>query len=168
MKIARLCFAILATLTIASAVAAQCGPARPPKPAGTGSLEEMIVAQEKLIIDAIKKDDAAAFKALVDVEGTAIDSQGIKKVSDVIPMLFGSGIKFSEYTIEDPQVRTIDKNTAIIHYRSSATATLPDGKSMTGKSYETTLFVRRVSKWVAVFHQSSEVAQPVVATTEPK
>jgi hypothetical protein len=165
MKIVRICFAILATLTVASAVAAQCGPARPPKAAGTGSLEEMIIAQEKMIIDAIKKGDAATFKSLVDLEGTVIDSSGIQKLSVVIPMLFGSGLKISEYTLEEPQVRSIDKNTAIIHYRSSSTATLPDGKTMSGKSNDTTLFVRRMSKWVAVFHQSSEAAQPAATPT---
>jgi hypothetical protein len=159
MKLVRICLAIIATLTFASIAAAQCGPARPKTPTGTGSLEEMIVAQERLVIDAIKKKDAEAFKALVDVNGTAVDSQGIKKISDVIPALFAPGMTFSEYTLEDPQVRSIDKNTAIIHYTSSATVTM-DGKTISGKSYETTVFVRRVSKWIGVFHQTSEVAPP--------
>lgn len=165
MKIARICMAILATLTFASVAAAQCGPAKPKPAAGTGSLDEMIVAQEKLVIEAIKKNDIEAFKALVDVNGTVVNSQGIMKISEALPMLFGPKVSITAYTLEDPQVRTIDKNTAIINYKSSSTGTF-DGKTMTRKSYDTTVFVRRVSKWVAVFHQSSEMAAPMTATTE--
>lgn len=166
MKTARMCVAILATLIFASVAAAQCGPARPKTPGETGSLEEMIVAQEKLIIEAIKKNDGEAFKSLVDVNGTVVNSQGIMKISDALPMLFGSKVTISEYTLEEPQVRTVDKNSAIINYKSSSTASF-DGKTMTGKSYDTTIFVRRGSKWVAVFHQSSEVA-PSPTTTGDK
>ena len=164
MKLVRICMAILATLTFATVAAAQCGPARPKTPTGTGSLEEMIVAQEKMIIEAIKKNDAEAFKALVDINGTAVGSNGIMKISEVIPMLFGPKVSVTEYTVVDPQVRSLDKNTAIISYMSSSTSTF-DGKTMTMKSYDTTIFVRRVSKWVAVFHQSSEMAPPVTAMT---
>ena len=78
-------------------------------------------------------------------------------------MLFDPKMKFSEYTLEEPQVKSVDKNTAIIHYRSTATASV-DGKSMSATNFETTVFVRRVSKWVAVFHQSSEMAPPATAT----
>jgi len=157
MKIVRICMIILATLNFASIAAAQCGPARPKTTAGAGSLEEMIVAQETSIIESVKKGDTEAFKAIVDVNGTVVDSQGIRKIGDVIPELFGPDIKFSEYTLNEPQVRTVDKNTAIIHYKSKVTVTVK-GKSYTGSNYETTIFVRRVGKWVAVFHQSSEVA----------
>lgn len=165
MKIVRICLAILATLTFASIAAAQCGPAKPKTPTGTGSLEEMIIAQEKMIIEAIKKNDAEAFKALVDVNGTAVGSQGLMKISEVLPFLFGPKISVTEYTLEDPQVRSIDKNTAIISYKSSSTSSM-DGKTMSTKSYDTTIFVRRVSKWVAVFHQSSEMAAPMAAAPD--
>lgn len=167
MKIARICMAILATLIFASVAAAQCGPAKPKTPTGTGSLEEMIIAQEKLIIEAIKKNDVEAFKSLVDVNGTVVNSHGIMKISDVLSMLFDPKVSTTEYTLEDPQVRSIDKNTAIITYKSSQASSM-DGKAMTGKSYDTTVFVRRVSKWVAIFHQSSDMAPPETTAAETK
>jgi hypothetical protein len=167
MKITRICMAILATLTFASIAAAQCGPAKPKTPTGTGSLDQMIVAQEQLIIDAIKKNDVETFKSLVDVNGTLVNSHGIMKISEVLSMLFGPKVSITEYTLEDPQVKTVDKNTAIIYYRSSSTSTM-DGKTITGKSYDTTVFVRRVSKWVAIFHQISDMAPPVTTATEAK
>lgn len=167
MKLVRICMTVLVALTFASIASAQCGPAKPKAPAGGGSLEEMIIAQENMIIDAIKKNDMEAFKALVDENGTVVDSQGIRKISEVLPMLFGAKVSFSEYTIESPQVKSIDKNTAIIHYTSSATADM-DGAKMSAKSYDTTIFVRRVSKWVAVFHQSSEMATGIPTSAEAK
>lgn len=158
MKIARICMSVLATLTFASIAAAQCGPARPKPTAGAGSLEEMIVAQENLIIAAIKARDAAAFKGLVDINGVVVNSGGIMKTSDAIPVLFGPNVSISEYTLENPQVKSIDKNTAIINYKSSGTATF-EGKTAKWTSFDTTVFVRRISKWVAVFHQSSDMPQ---------
>jgi hypothetical protein len=125
----------------------------------------MIIAQEHMIIDALKKNDVEAFKSLVDVNGTVVDSMGIRKISEIIPYLFGPDVKFGDYSLEDPQVRSVDKNTAIIHYKSTSTATMK-GSTMTGTSYETTVFVRRVSKWVAIFHQSSNMAPPMATTTE--
>ena len=157
MKIVRVCMAILATLTFVSIAAAQCGPARPKPTAGAGSLDEMIVTQEKLVIDAIRKNDVEAFKSLVDVNGTLVNSAGIGKIGDAVAMLFGPDVKFAEYTLKDPQVRTVDKNTAIINYTSSSSATYK-GQTLTSKSFETTIYVRRAAKWVAWFHQSSEIA----------
>ncbi len=164
MKLARICVALLATLTFATIAAAQCGPAKPKGTSGAGTLDDMIIAQEKAIIEAIKKGDAAAFKSMVDQNGTAIDSNGIKKISDVTPMLFDASLKFSEYTLEDPKVMMVDKNTAMINYKSSATATM-NGKSQTGSSYETTIFVRRAGKWIGVFHQSTEIQKPAAGMT---
>ena len=79
MKLARICIAIVATLTFASIAAAQCGPAKPKASAGAGSLDEMIIAQEQAIINALKKNDVEAFKVLVDINGTVVDFFGNKK-----------------------------------------------------------------------------------------
>jgi hypothetical protein len=162
MKIARICMTILATLTFASIAAAQCGPAKPKAAAGAGSLEEMIIAQEKQVIAAIKNNDMEAFKNLVDVNGMVVNSQGIMKIGDVVSMLFGPKVKTTEYTMDDPQVRSVDKNTAIISYKSSSSGTY-DGAATSSTSYDSTVFVRKGSKWMAVFHQSSDMAPPMTA-----
>ena len=167
MKLARICMAIIATLMFASICAAQCGPAKP-KGAGTaGSLNEMIVAQEQMIIDAIKKRDANAFKSLVDVEGTAIGSDGIHKISEIIPMLFNSEMSISAYSLEDPQVKMVAKDTYMISYKSVTTGTYK-GKTETMTSYETTIYARRAGKWIAMFHQSSDMAKPDASMTGQK
>ena len=167
MKLARICMAFVATLMFASICAAQCGPAKP-KGAGTaGSLNDMIVAQEQMIIDAIKKRDANAFKSYVDMDGSVVGGDGMHKMSDAIPMLFSSDLTFAAYTLEDPQVKMVGKDAAMISYKSVATATYK-GKTETMTSYETTVYVRRAGKWVAVFHQSSEMMKPDASMTGQK
>ncbi len=166
MKIARICMALVATLMFASICAAQCGPAKP-KGAAAGSLDQMVIAQEQMIIDAIKKRDANAFKSYVDMDGTVVGSDGMHKMSEAITMMFGEDMSFASYTLEDPQVKMVGKDTAMISYKSSATMTYK-GKTESGTSFETTVYVRRAGKWVAVFHQSSEMAKPAESMTGQK
>ena len=166
MKLARICMALVATLIFASICAAQCGPAKP-KGAAAGSLDQMVIAQEQMIIDAIKKRDANAFKSYVDMDGTVVDSDGTHKMSEAITMMFSNDMSFSAYTLEDPQVKMIGKDTAMITYKSSATMTYK-GKTESGTSFETTVYVRRAGKWVAVFHQSSEMMKPAESMTGQK
>lgn len=168
MKLARICMAIIATLMFATICAAQCGPAKPKGGGGgAGSLDSMIVAQEQMIVDAIKKRDANAFKSLVDMDATVIGGDGMHKVSEIIPMLFSPDLTFASYSLEDPQVKMVGKDTAMISYKSVATSTYK-GKTETGTSYETTIYMRRAGKWMAIFHQSSEMEKPAEGMTGQK
>lgn len=166
MKLARICTAIIATLMFASICAAQCGPAKP-KGAVAGSLDSMIIAQEQAIIDAFKKRDANAFKSYVDMDATVVSGEGIIKLSDVMTEMFSPDITFSVYTLEDPHVRMVGKDTAMISYKSSVTTTTK-GKTESETTYETTAYVRRAGKWVAIFHQSSQLSKPAEGMTGQK
>ena len=166
MKLARICMALVATLMFASICAAQCGPAKP-KGAAAGSLDEMIVAQEQAIIDAFKKRDADAFKSHVDMDATLVSGEGIIKLSDVMSAMFSPDITFSVYTLEDPHVRMVGKDMAMISYKSNVTTTTK-GKTESETTFETTAYVRRAGKWVAVFHQSSQLSKPAESMTGQK
>lgn len=145
--------AFIALLMLASICGAQCGPGRA-KAAG-GSVEEAIIAHEKQIIEAIKKRDMNAFKNLVDVNGTVVGMNGPAKISDIISDLFSPNLSFSKYDMESPQVIMIDKDAAILSYKSSSTTSY-EGKSQSGTAYETSVFAKRGAKWVVIFHQSSD------------
>jgi hypothetical protein len=58
--------------------------------------------------------------------------------------------------VEDPQVMMIDKDAAILTYKSTGTETY-QGKTETGISYATTVWVKRGGGWKAIFHQESMV-----------
>ncbi len=154
MKLARICMAFVVTLMFASICAAQCGPAKG-KTAG-GSMEEMIIAQERMVLDAIRKRDANAFKSLVDVNGTIIGSQGPRKMSEIIPDLFNAELTVADFGLEDPHVMMLNKDTAILTYRSPATMTYK-GTTASMTSYDTSVYVKRAGKWIAVFHQATDM-----------
>jgi hypothetical protein len=167
MKLARICTAIIATLMFASICAAQCGPARPKGAGAAGSLEEMIVAQEQMIVDAIKKRDAEAFKNLVDMSGYEVSSHGTESLADFASVLFSPDVTFSETKMEEPKVKLVDKNTAVLTYKSTWNSTYK-GKASSGSSYDTMIFVRRAGKWIAVFHQATAAAQSEANMTGQK
>lgn len=157
MKIARIFVAVLVTMIFATVCAAQCGPARPK--AATGSVDEAIIAHERQILDAIKKRDMNAFKSLVDVNGMEVTGMGAKKISDGLAELFSTELTFGELKLEDPQVVMVSKDTAILTYKSTGTVTM-NGKTESGSSYDTTVYAKRAGKWVAIFHQTSEMPKP--------
>ena len=100
MKITRILMALVATLIFASWCAAQCGPARPKGGSATGSIDDAIIAQEQLIIDAIKKRDANAFKSMVDMNGYEVNAQGSRTLSETVTELFSPDLSISEYKME--------------------------------------------------------------------
>jgi hypothetical protein len=159
--------ALVATLIFASWCVAQCGPARPKGGSATGSLDEAIIAQEQMIIDAIKKRDANAFKSMVDANGYEVTSQGTRSLSDLMTELFSPDLTFTELKMENPMVKRLDKDSAVLTYKSTGTATYK-GQTSSGTSYDTTIYVRRAGKWLAVFHQSTDMAKPGASMTSEK
>lgn len=159
MKIARICMAILATFTLVSIAAAQCGPAKPKTTAATGSLDEMIVAQAQQIIDAIKKRDAEAFKSHVDPAAYDVTPSGTQNLTEIVANLFSPDVTVADFKMENPTVKMIEKNSAVITYTATATTTYK-GKTESGSSFDTIIFVRRGAKWMAIFHQATDMAKP--------
>ena len=151
----RTCMAFVIALTFASISAAQCGPSKG-NTGGGSTMDATIIAQEMQIIEAIKKRDSVAFKNLVDVEGTVVGMDGIHKISEIINPLFSPELTFPQYSMEDPRVKVIDKDAAILSYKSTTTTTFK-GKTTSGIAYETSVFVKRGAKWIVVFHQSSDM-----------
>ncbi|HEY0543835.1 MAG TPA: nuclear transport factor 2 family protein [Pyrinomonadaceae bacterium] len=155
MKLARICLAIIATLMFATICAAQCGPAKP-KGGGSGSLDDMIIAQEQMILDAVKKRDANAFKSMLDPNAYEITSNGVIDLAGIVAVLFSPELTSADFKIENPTVRRLDKDSAVISYKSTGTATYK-GKTSSGSSYDTTIYVRRGGKWLALFHQATDM-----------
>jgi uncharacterized protein (TIGR02246 family) len=151
----RICMAFIIALMLATVCAAQCGPARG-NTGGGSSVDAMIIAHEKQIIEAIKKKDAAAFKNLVDVNGTVVGMGGIGKISAIINDLFSADLTFSRYDMESPQVTVVDKDAAILSYKSNSTTTF-QGETTSRSAYETSVLVKRGNKWIVIFHQSSDL-----------
>jgi uncharacterized protein (TIGR02246 family) len=158
---------IVAAMLMLFAVPVALGQATNGKPgsanAGASSVADMLIAKERQVVDALMKKDAKTFNSLVAGDGILNGSQGRTVVADFTKMMFGPDYSLSNSTVEDPQVTMIDKDAAILTYKSTGTETM-QGHTQTATSYATTIWVKRKGDWKAVFHQESMVA-PTAATS---
>lgn len=116
--------------------------------------QDAVIAQEKLILDALKKKDAKAFDGVVASDAILFGSQGRLPISEFKKVVFGPDYSFDSGTIEDAQVMMIDQDAALLTYKSTGTQTFK-GQSHTETGYASTVWAKRGGKWVAIFHQES-------------
>jgi hypothetical protein len=131
----------------------------------TDSVADALIAKEKQIADALMKKDAKTFNSLVASDGMLNGSHGRMAVADFTKVMFGPDYTLSNSTVEDPQVVMIDKDAAILTYKSTGTETY-QGKTETGTSYATTIWVKRGSEWKAIFHQESMVPPSATSSNQ--
>lgn len=151
MKLARICIAIAALLAFASICAAQNTPA--------SDTESKIIANEKMVVDAVSKNDSETFKKLVSMDAWVVNEHGVAKVSDVLQFIFDPNVKTTSYSVDEPKVIMLDSDTALITYKSAWAGT-NNGKAESETTYDSTIWSKRDGKWVAIFHQATEVAKP--------
>lgn len=133
---------------------------KPPKKsaaaASANPVADAIIAKEKQVTDALIKKDQKAFESLVAPDAILSGADGRMSIKDFKQMAFGPAMSITSSTIDDPQVMMIDKDAAIITYKSTGSGTMND-KPMSGTSYATSIWVKRGNNWVAIFHQESDV-----------
>ena len=162
MKTIKICMTLFAVLSLAPLCFAQSGMESNTATKAKNSAmsmsadESTLIANEQKIMDAIKNRKPEIFKSLVDQNGTVQTPQGARRVADVMPFIFDASSTITEYKMEDAKVMMLDKNTAILTYKSSSTATR-NGKTESEMSYDSTVWVKRKGKWMAMFHQSTPV-----------
>jgi uncharacterized protein (TIGR02246 family) len=122
--------------------------------AAASSVAEAIIAREKQVTDALMKKDAKAFNSLVASDGMLNTAQGRMSVADMSKVMFSSDYSLTNATVEDPQVVMIDKDAAILTYKTTGTETY-QGHTDTSTAYATTIWVKRGGDWKAIFHQES-------------
>src|SRR6185437_1606764 len=98
-------------------------------------------ANERAILDALEKNDADAFKALVVADGWSADANGFSKVSDFIPMIAQMTMTGSK--MNDPKVVHVDANTAIVTYTWTGTATMAGMPPQDKPTYVSTVWTKR-------------------------
>ena len=126
-----------------------------PSMAGTSASDDALVANERKLLQALEKNDADAFKALVTMDGISADANGFMKISDFIPMI--AQMKMSNSKVGDPHVVHVDANTAVVTYTWTGTATVGD-QTFDKPTYCSTVWTKRGGKWLAAYHQETEAA----------
>ncbi len=169
MKTIRTLVTVLSILTLTSLCSAQTQPnSSTAKPKGAeasaSGVESSIIANEQQIMDAIRNRKPDIFRSLVDQNGWVMTPNGAQQVSSIMSQIFDSAMTITEYRMETPRVMMLNKNTAVLTYRSISTGTM-NGKTESETSYDSTIWVKRNGKWMAMFHQSTPVMNPQSSTT---
>ena len=120
------------------------------------ALDKALIANEIKINEAVAKGDKAAFTALLSADALSIDGTGLMKVADFATML--DQLKISTWKLSDEKVAWVDQNTAIVTSTWTGSGTF-QGQPVPAQTYCSTVWTKKGAKWVAVFHQESEVAK---------
>ena len=117
------------------------------------------IAREKQVWEMLKKKDYDGFAAMLAEDQVEVSAGGVHDKAGSV-----AGVKqndFSTASLSDFKVIKVDADAVVVTYLVKATA--PEANP--GGYRESTVWVNRGGKWVAVFHQGTPVA---AASPQPK
>ncbi|MFL6230960.1 MAG: DUF4440 domain-containing protein [Pyrinomonadaceae bacterium] len=117
-----------------------------------------LIAKEKELYDDFKKKDMTAFGAMLADDFMYVSSDGVHDKAATVKLAGMSGI--SDAALTDFKVLHIDKDAAAVIYNSDVKGTR-EGKAYADKSRESSVWVNRGGKWVAIFHQDCLIGPPM-------
>jgi hypothetical protein len=165
----KVCVILVASLALAATCMGQSAPTsqpdsgriKPPTATSTGGsatvdnkLEAMLIAREKEVWELIKKKDAQGFAAYLAEDQLYVNSQGVHSKAETVKGIAPEGP--SDLTLDDWKVVMVDKDVAIVTYRATPKAEACGPEPAVER--DTTVWVKRGGKWLAVFHQDTTVA----------
>ena len=118
---------------------------------------KQIETMEQAINAAIQKGDVAAFKANIADDAVTMDGNGAMPVAEFVK-LFGQ-FKVASFSTDQSKVTFLNDTTAIHTYRWTGKGSMM-GQPFANVNWESTTWVKRGGKWVAVFHQETPATPP--------
>lgn len=115
--------------------------------------EKGIIFRELVACQALAKGDVAAFRRYAPSGGISIDNAPPKRVDELIPIIFSKDYRLVSATMEQPSVRRLGRDGAVLTYYTSISDEFR-GAPSTRRTINTTIFERRGASWVAVHHHS--------------
>ncbi|MCA1632450.1 MAG: nuclear transport factor 2 family protein [Acidobacteria bacterium] len=124
-----------------------------------------IIAQERQLLDALKAKNWDAFAAKLADDQIYVSGEGVYDKSQSV-----EGVKktdFKEFTTSDMKVLKLGQNAAVLTYTNVAKGTY-EGKPLPDTpSRDTSIWVNRGGKWLAVFHQETYAQPPATPGASP-
>ena len=116
-----------------------------------------IIAKEKEINEALKSDDKTAF-------GNMLTDDFVLVVSDAVYDKAGTmqGVKefkITEISFSDWKVLMLDKDTAVVTYKSKSKGVAGSQEIPEMTVYATSAWVKRGDKWMGIYHQETEAKE---------
>ncbi len=120
------------------------------KMAKDSKVEAQLIANERAVWKSLTdgKFDAFAGWLTEDYQGFYTD-QMTNKTSEVAG---ASQTKFKKVDLSNFKVQMLDKNNAIVMYEVSSEVTTSDGKDVSDRHRETSVYVKRGGKWLVAYH----------------
>lgn len=137
------------------------------KPAAAAPLTEAeAIAKEKQVWEVVEKKDYNAFADMLDEQVISVSNDVVDDKAATVKGV--SGFVPTDVVLSDWKFLPIDKDAAVIVYKANYKATV-NGQPIPPQSvYASTAWVNRNGKWLAIYHQESEILKTPPAPTAPK
>jgi len=123
-----------------------------PKPGG--AVDEMLIANERAVQNALSKADKASFLSLFLPEGTWTTTEGFVPVNLLANRL--DAFHLSKWDVVNPHVTSLGDDSAVVLYVWTVTGTYGN-QPLPSTMLASTVWTRRDGKWLAVHHQDTEL-----------
>ena len=122
-----------------------------------GPTQADIEAKERQVWDAIKAKNWDAFAGMLADDFVIVDSGGVQTKAQMMETI--KKYDLTEYAFSNIKFLKVDADLAVITYTATEKSSY-DGHASNGKpKYGSSAWVNRGGKWVAAYHQESEVVE---------
>ena len=125
-------------------------------PAGVSQAD--IEAKERQVWDAIKAKNWDAFAGMLSDDFVIVDDGGVQTKTQMMDTM--KKYDLTEYSFADVKFVKVDQDLAIITYTSTEKSSFDGHASPDKPKRASSAWVNKGGKWVAAYHQETEVAPP--------
>ena len=146
---------VLLVASIAFAQEATPAPSPAPKPAmSKAQSQKIIIATEKKLWEAWKKNDSKVFKAYLAADSLMVGDTGVASKAASIKEMSSMQCDVKSYELTDIKVTFFNSDAAFLTYKAVEDATC-GGQTVPPSVWASSVYVRRGGKWYAASHQET-------------
>jgi Domain of unknown function (DUF4440) len=148
-------------VTVAACSILQAGLASGQSTTDKAAIEDRIVANEKAISEAFLKNDPQALHSLVVPDVIGVSGQGVARLADLDTIMknMQAHCKTTKDDFGESKFHWLNESTVVYIYRETTDRTC-NGQPDDRPAWASTVWVNQGGKWLAAFHQQSEVTPP--------
>jgi len=124
------------------------------------AVEKALMANEQKVADAIAKGDVKTVQSLIATDAWSADPAGFMSVAEFFKALGSGQVKIAEQKLSDFKYVWADANTVVVGYTWTGKGTFM-GQPAPSPVYASTVWNKRGTNWMAVFHQETVAAPPM-------
>ncbi len=123
--------------------------------------EKQIIELEHQFWQALKDQDVEAAQRLTDETCLVTGAQGVMSINreQLAQMMHSGGYTMNGFQVEDPQVRMVGDDVAIVAYKVREDLTV-EGKPVTLEAADASTWIRRDGQWLCALHTESIKGDP--------